>query len=104
MTNGVATAPRLQRAVPWLLPIGTVLLLLLVWHFAVVVSGSDLFPRPLDVVAGIVELAEHGLLLKYVVASLFRVTWGFSLAVLVGVPLGLLLGWFRPARRRNHIA
>ena len=35
--------------------------------------------------------------MKYVVASLFRVTWGFLLAVLVGVPLGLFMGWFRPA-------
>jgi hypothetical protein len=29
-------------------------------------------------VAGIVELVEKGLLLKYIVASLFRVTWGFG--------------------------
>ncbi len=46
---------------------------------------------------GIVELIRKGLLLKYIVASLFRVTWGFGLAVLVGVPVGLFLGWFRPA-------
>ena len=45
----------------------------------------------------IVELIQRGLLLKYVVASLFRVSVGFVLAVLIGVPLGLLLGWFRPA-------
>jgi NitT/TauT family transport system permease protein len=29
---------------------------------------------------------------------LFRVTWGFTLAVLVGVPVGLALGWFRRAQ------
>ena len=34
---------------------------------------------------------------SYIVASLFRVTWGFGLAVLVGVPFGLFLGWFRMA-------
>jgi NitT/TauT family transport system permease protein len=44
-----------------------------------------------------VELLRKGLLLKYIVASLFRVTWGFGLAVLVGVPFGLFLGWFRMA-------
>ena len=42
-------------------------------------------------------MIRKGLLLKYIVASLFRVTWGFLLAVLVGVPFGLFLGWFRPA-------
>ncbi len=60
-------------------------------------TRNDLFPGPWEVVLGIVELIRKGLLLKYIVASLFRVTWGFSLAVLVGVPLGLFLGWFRPA-------
>jgi NitT/TauT family transport system permease protein len=34
------------------------------------------------------------LLVKYVVASLFRVTWGFTLAVALGVPFGLILGWY----------
>ena len=43
------------------------------------------------------ELIQRGVLLKYVVASLFRVSIGFTLAVLIGVPFGLLLGWFRPA-------
>ena len=36
-----------------------------------------------------------GVLLKYMVASLFRVTWGFLLAVATAVPLGLAAGWFR---------
>ena len=40
---------------------------------------------------------QHGLLLKYVVASLFRVTWGFALAVVLAVPLGLIIGWNRRA-------
>jgi NitT/TauT family transport system permease protein len=33
-------------------------------------------------------------LVNYIVSSLFRVTIGFALAVAVGVPFGLLLGWF----------
>jgi NitT/TauT family transport system permease protein len=85
------------RLLSFVLPLGTITLLLAGWHFAVAASGSDLFPKPLDVLAGLKELVEKGLLLKYVIASLFRVTWGFGLAVLVGVPLGLLLGWWRPA-------
>jgi NitT/TauT family transport system permease protein len=79
------------------LPIGVAALLLLAWHGAVRLAGSDLFPAPLDVVRGIVELAEKGLLLKYVVASLFRVTCGFALALAIGIPAGLALGWFERA-------
>ena len=67
---------------------------LLAWHFCVRAMHSDLFPAPLDVARGIIELIQKGLLLKYIVASLFRVTWGFTLAVLIGVPGGLLLGWY----------
>lgn len=77
-----------------ILPGAVAVLFLLFWHLAVRISGSDLFPTPLEVVRGIVELAQRGLLLKYVVASLFRVTWGFTLAVVIGVPLGLILGWY----------
>ncbi|MDZ4402551.1 ABC transporter permease [Prosthecobacter sp.] len=80
-----------------LLPLITATIFLIVWHSLVRLSGSDLFPTPMEVMRGIRELIEKGLLLKYIVASLFRVSWGFLLAVLVGVPLGLVLGWFRPA-------
>jgi len=88
-------APRAKR--DWLglaLPWGVGLLFLLAWDLSVRFSGSDLFPKPIDVARGIVELIQHGLLVKYVVASLFRVSWGFTLATVVGVPFGLLLGWY----------
>ena len=93
-----ATSPFLTTG--WgriVLPLITAALLLLVWDLGVRISGSNLFPKPLEVVRGLAELVQKGLLLKYVVASLFRVTFGFGLAVLLGVPLGLILGWFRPA-------
>jgi NitT/TauT family transport system permease protein len=76
------------------LPIGVMVSFLVLWDGIVRISGSILFPKPLDVFWGIAELAQKGLLLKYVVASLYRVTWGFALAVAVGVPFGLLLGWY----------
>ncbi|HLF92305.1 MAG TPA: ABC transporter permease [Planctomycetota bacterium] len=86
------TPPRLSRVG---LPLAVAAASLLAWDAAVRISGSDLFPGPLGVLAGIAELAGKGLLHKYIVASLFRVTVGFGLAVLVGVPAGLLLGWFQ---------
>jgi NitT/TauT family transport system substrate-binding protein len=67
------------------------------WDLSVRLSGNTLFPKPFDVALGILELVRQGLLFKYIVASLFRVTWGFTLAVVVGVPFGLMLGWFRRA-------
>jgi NitT/TauT family transport system permease protein len=69
-------------------------LFILVWHFGVKLSGSEVFPRPMQVVYGMVELTRKGMLVKYVVASLFRVSAGFLLALVIGIPFGLLLGWF----------
>ena len=86
-----------RRVLHFVLPLVTGALFLAGWHTAVKLSGSDIFPTPLEVLRGLGELARQGLLLKYIVASLFRVSWGFIAAVLVGVPLGLVLGWFRPA-------
>jgi NitT/TauT family transport system permease protein len=81
----------------FLLPLAVGLAFLLTWDIVVRLAGSTMFPKPFDVAKGIVELAQQGLLFKYIVASLFRVTWGFLLAALVGVPFGLVLGWFRRA-------
>ena len=80
------------------LPLAVAAAFLLTWDLAVRLTGSKLFPAPWEVATGIVELVRKGLLLKYIAASLFRVTWGFLLAVVVGVPFGLVLGWFRSAR------
>jgi NitT/TauT family transport system permease protein len=77
--------------------LGMLALFFTTWGLAVRISHSDLFPTPADVLRGIIELFQKGLLLKYVVASLFRVTWGFTLAVLIGVPAGLILGWYTRA-------
>jgi NitT/TauT family transport system permease protein len=97
--SDTAPAPRMAQSSSSviLLPLAVAALFLAAWHFAVKFSGSDIFPTPLEVLRGLGELVRQGLLLKYVVASLFRVSWGFSLAVIIGVPLGLLLGWFGPA-------
>jgi NitT/TauT family transport system permease protein len=80
-----------------LAPVVNIAILLAVWDRAVVWSGTQILPSPWSVVLGIVELARNGLLLKYTVASLYRVTWSFLLAILVGVPFGLVLGWFTRA-------
>lgn len=78
-----------------LLPIGFIGVLLVVWHVAAKHQATHILPGPLAVAEGIVELAQRGLLLKYIVASLFRVTWGFATAAILAIPLGLAIGWYR---------
>ena len=78
-----------------ILPYSGLLALLALWSACVGVFRPLLIPGPWAVFLATVELIEKGLLVKYVVASLFRVTLGYLGAVAVAVPLGFLLGWFR---------
>ncbi len=78
-------------------PSAFIVLLLVLWEIGIRYQPSHLLPGPWGVVGGIVDLIRHGLLLKYIVASLFRVTWGFMLAVVTAIPLGLAIGWYRRA-------
>jgi len=81
------------------LPLAVAAAFVVLWHALVTVSGSTIFPKPLQVLAGMAELTRKGVMTRYIVASLFRVLTGFLLALLVGVPFGLLLGWFANAFR-----
>ncbi len=95
---------RIDPAEPWgydaalrarLVSIIAIVVAIVAWDLAVRFAGHTLLPGPLAVVRAFGELAESGLLVRYAIASLFRVTWGFLLAVAVGIPLGLVLGWYR---------
>jgi len=70
-------------------PFAFIFVLLIVWQIAVSRQPGHLLPTPLQVL--------RGLLFRYVVASLFRVTWGFTMAAILAIPLGLAIGWNRRA-------
>lgn len=79
-------------------PVLFVALLLAAWQVAIFLHPGQLLPGPWAVVGGLADLLRHGLLFKYVVASLFRVSWGFALAAALALPLGLTIGWYPRAR------
>jgi NitT/TauT family transport system permease protein len=85
---------RLKESLPAMAVIAA---LLAAWWLIVVETHSVIFPTPWQVVTGTVELIEDGTLFTHIGASLMRVGVGFSLAVLVAVPLGLWLGWVKGA-------
>lgn len=87
--------PRKWEKFVW--PVLASFVFLLIWHYAVIWTASKIFPGPSDVEKGIAELLERGVLWAYIVDSLRRVAVGFGLAVILGVPLGLILGWYPAA-------
>jgi len=80
---------RIKNALPSLILMS---LLIALWWVVVVKTDSLIFPTPLQVVTGTLELAEDGTLWEHIRASLFRVGTGFLVAVLVAVPVGLWMG------------
>src|SRR5687768_16857918 len=67
-----------------------------IWHAAVLVTGTTIFPSPVDVLRSLGELPD---LPAYIGDSLFRVASGYSAAVILGVPAGLALGWWSALAR-----
>lgn len=78
-------------------PVLFIALLVALWQLVIHRIPGQLLPAPMQVLRGMRDLLQHGLIIKYVVASLFRVTWGFMLALVTAVPLGLTIGWYRRA-------
>jgi NitT/TauT family transport system permease protein len=69
------------------------------WWVIVVQTESAIFPTPLQVVTGTMELVADGTLWEHISASLFRVGIGFLSATLVAVPMGLWMGRVEGAYR-----
>jgi NitT/TauT family transport system permease protein len=70
---------------------------LLLWA-AVTTNDIVGLPTPLQVARQAVIQAQNGLLLTDALASVARVTSGFTLGVALAIPVGFLMGWYRIAR------
>jgi len=79
---------------------GFPLVLVVLWHAAVVTSGTKLVPTPYMVGVMMYDFAFGGVyddafsrtILTHLFASMQRVYGGFFLAALMGIPLGLAIG------------
>src|ERR1700734_3426034 len=85
---------RIKESLP---AMAIIAVLLAAWWLIVAETRSVIFPTPWQVVTGTAELIEDGTLWRHIGASLMRGGVGFSLAVLIAVPLGLWLGWVKGA-------
>ncbi len=79
-----------------------VCLILLVWYLVTLGEIAEerlvspaILPSPGEVIASLHSLVTERALLRGIVATLKRVFFGFGLAVLVGVPAGILAGSWR---------
>src|SRR6266566_1409868 len=74
--------------------------LFLIWQLAsLYVVSSVLFPPPSVVLRKGLLLLRNGVLLEHLWASVQRILAGFIAGSLLGIPIGLAMGSFRPVRK-----
>jgi NitT/TauT family transport system permease protein len=88
-----------------LLPLAVAVIFVCAWQFSCELTsymnkqrdGSlrliEIFPKPGTILPEMRAPIFDGELLRYTVASLFRIACGFGLAAAMGIPLGLWMGW-----------
>jgi NitT/TauT family transport system permease protein len=84
--------------------VGLIALFLLLWELAPRLGWVEpaFLPPFSEVVGSGFELARNGQLWAHATESLTRSLLGFSLAIVIAVPLGLLIGWFRWVSNAIH--
>ncbi|MCY2959423.1 MAG: ABC transporter permease [Planctomycetota bacterium] len=103
----ILVARRLRDPAPKiLLPLATAVIFVCGWQIAAdaaryelrdkdgaFVRMVEIFPTPWSTLVGMWIPITDGTLLRYTVASVFRVAAGFALAAGIAIPLGLWAGW-----------
>ncbi|HZV51641.1 MAG TPA: ABC transporter permease, partial [Candidatus Dormibacteraeota bacterium] len=69
------------------------------WQLLSLHTIAYFLPSPVEVVRALVKLYGTGQLLQDVEISTFRILTGWALGIVVGVPLGLVMGWWPFTRR-----
>lgn len=74
------------------------ILVFLLWGLGSLQYDEIFLPSPAETWTALWALIQNGTLWADIVASVSRVAKGWSLAVITAVPIGLLVGHFRPVR------
>lgn len=69
--------------------------LLLVWHLLSYILDLPFIPPPLKVINRVLEIFASKILVHGAV-SLWRISMGTAMAILIGTPIGLFMGYFKP--------
>jgi NitT/TauT family transport system permease protein len=74
-----------------------IVLAFIIWgcYSSFVVRNSFLLPGPVDVFAAFLELVQKGILLLDFEVSLIHFAVGLGAALLIGIPIGIAMGWNR---------
>lgn len=81
------------------LPFVGIAIFIALWAAAIASTPGSMLPGPVAVLEALVTLASDGTLFEHIIASVLRVALGYVSAVVVAVPIGLALGWWKRAAK-----
>lgn len=86
-----------QKHKNWGLGVVAIILCLVIWQIVAVyiVKYTFILPAPTDVFSAFVELLKSGTLVLDFEESLIHFGMGIGAAILVGIPIGIIMGWSR---------
>jgi len=103
----IVVVRRLRDPLPAiLLPVASAVIFVAAWHFACeqmrydvrqadgTIRVVEVFPTPWKTLVEMRQPLADGTMLRYAIASIYRVAVGFTLSALIGIPLGLWAGWY----------
>ena len=89
--------PRLRVNAKYVYGVGAVVAVLVLWQIvaALRIKPAIILPGPTDVIAAFRQLFASATIWTDLATSGKELLYGLVLATLVGLPLGLLIGWYR---------
>ena len=75
-----------------LIPVASVIALIAIWWLASLGLGRDSLPMPIDVLSIIIQKMESGELFVHTGITLWRVLASFTIAIVIGMTIGLIMG------------
>ncbi|MBR4183125.1 MAG: ABC transporter permease [Lachnospiraceae bacterium] len=74
------------------------IILFVVWIVASKLNDPDFLPSPAATLEGFTEIVKSGVLWQDIKVSMIRVFFGWTRGLLFAIPVGLLIGQFKPVR------
>lgn len=83
----------------WLLGIISLTAVAIIWQAVatLIVANPFILPSFTDVISALINLLQSGRLAADLITSLKHFAIGIGAALLLGVPIGIIMGWFRAA-------
>ncbi len=83
----------------------SLIIVVLIWQLVAdrIVQNNFLLPSFYDVITSFFALVKNGLVFMDIFISLLHFSFGITAALIIGIPLGISMGWFKKVTERRTL-